>query len=547
MKKIDIKNQPSMGLKRTFSLTLNGIRYRLFRSVVTMIVITVAIAFLVNSLTEGLVKRAMLEEARKRVGTQRVATKWVARLSLPDTVEGILNRAAKSSPGDAWLKEAKAFAALSDQEITEFVAGAGQASSYLAFFAALGYDDRRQIVHTASGTAIFDRLQDPANMQRFDTELAKLLSVRFVSTASEFQTFCGKWKQIEATARKIQAGHAAAAKKVAAALTERNLLKVLADRDEAFVTAINAAGYQYSTDEAETVADQARVLLLYRLFEKRMGKQQVKKMISAELNTTPDKVTQKTLWHRLLKSRRKAEWVLKLIELQWKIEESYEDEAVQAALKAKFPDAKNLNEDFVLKSLMRDDDGKLVTWFKDLEQVKKLGISLGLEAEEAVTIADRKREVEKLLEAERKCGDAGEGMMGVGKRMGWLLLVSLVVCTVGITNAMLMTVTERFREIATLKCLGALDSFIMMMFVIEACVLGVCGGTLGAILGIVIGVLRMRVFVFGWVTWWAVRPAELALAVLAAIVVGVVLAALAAVYPSLKASRLAPMEAMRIE
>ena len=49
---------------------------------------------------------------------------------------------------------------------------------------------------------------------------------------------------------------------------------------------------------------------------------------------------------------------------------------------------------------------------------------------------------------------------GIQERMLWLILVSMVVCAVGIANAMLMSVTERFREIATLKCLGALDGTI---------------------------------------------------------------------------------------
>src|SRR5262249_9292677 len=49
-------------------------------------------------------------------------------------------------------------------------------------------------------------------------------------------------------------------------------------------------------------------------------------------------------------------------------------------------------------------------------------------------------------------------------RQIWLVVMSLVVCTVGISNSMLMSVTERFKEIGTMKCLGALDSFIVKLF-----------------------------------------------------------------------------------
>ncbi|MCK4402075.1 ABC transporter permease, partial [bacterium] len=43
----------------------------------------------------------------------------------------------------------------------------------------------------------------------------------------------------------------------------------------------------------------------------------------------------------------------------------------------------------------------------------------------------------------------------------WLVVLSLMVCVVGIANAMLMSVTERYKEIGTMKCLGALDRFII--------------------------------------------------------------------------------------
>ena len=142
--------------------------------------------------------------------------------------------------------------------------------------------------------------------------------------------------------------------------------------------------------------------------------------------------------------------------------------------------------------------------------------------------------------------DAGRGFMGLGERLAWLLFVSMLVCGIGICNAMLMTVTERFTEIATLKCLGALDGFIMLMFVLESSILGIVGGCIGAVLGALIALGRMLV-AFGIHFIGAMPATEILIGMAASVAMGMILAAVAAVLPSYQAARLAPMEAMRIE
>ncbi|MCX7935901.1 MAG: hypothetical protein N3A66_11665, partial [Planctomycetota bacterium] len=167
----------------------------------------------------------------------------------------------------------------------------------------------------------------------------------------------------------------------------------------------------------------------------------------------------------------------------------------------------------------------------------------GLDSERLLRLAGERRRLRQLSEIERQLLGAGRALT---ERLGWLLLVSLILCTVGIANAMLMSVTERFREIATLKCLGALDISILWMFVFEACLLGAVGGVLGAALGLILGLGRMLV-AFGGFLIAALPAGQLAVGSAVAVAAGVALAAIASVYPSLKAARLAPMEAMRIE
>lgn len=129
----------------------------------------------------------------------------------------------------------------------------------------------------------------------------------------------------------------------------------------------------------------------------------------------------------------------------------------------------------------------------------------------------------------------------------WLVGLSLLVCVVGVTNALLMSVTERFNEIATMKCLGAMDRSIMQMFVAEAVIQGVLGGTVGVVLGLLLTLLR-GFAEFGTLLGRGLGdwPQLLAAAGLS-LGLGVLLAAFAAIGPSWVASRLAPMEAMRVE
>jgi hypothetical protein len=153
----------------------------------------------------------------------------------------------------------------------------------------------------------------------------------------------------------------------------------------------------------------------------------------------------------------------------------------------------------------------------------------------------------------RSAGQTGarRDMRGV-----WLVTLSLMVCVVGITNAMLMSVTERFREIGTMKCLGALDKFVVKLFLIESSLQGVVGSLTGALVGFVLAFGRalftfhVKDLVTGQGYWLAIRffpGLELLLWVAIALVVGIVLSVVAAIYPAIRAARMEPVQAMRTE
>src|SRR3954470_4526225 len=104
----------------------------------------------------------------------------------------------------------------------------------------------------------------------------------------------------------------------------------------------------------------------------------------------------------------------------------------------------------------------------------------------------------------------------------WLLGVGLLVGFVGILNSMLMSVTERFRESGTMKCLGALDGFIVKLFLIESLFQGVVGTAIGIVLGFAASML-MALATYGHFGFVNVPWHDVGLAVVYSSVVGVLL------------------------
>ncbi len=129
----------------------------------------------------------------------------------------------------------------------------------------------------------------------------------------------------------------------------------------------------------------------------------------------------------------------------------------------------------------------------------------------------------------------------------WLLTLSMLVALVGIVNSMLMSVTERFREIGTMKCLGALDAFIVRLFFIESTIQGVVGTLIGIPIGFMLTYVRMGIS-FGFGTFdYAPLLGWTAINIAICLVIGTFLAVVAAWWPARTAAQMQPVEAMRVE
>jgi hypothetical protein len=495
MKTIDVKDQPKLSLNRTFEICLNGIKYRFFRSTVTMLVIAVAIAFMMNTLCEGISKKAVQTASREAIRQQLAATRWMNRLTSPITPENLLMELANTKDDDPLIGEVQAMGGLDKQQADNYRQFSKDAVIYLNFFDDLNYGYRRVLVSDASGVGIFSRLSPGSeNKKRFDEKIKTIKAARLPQDEL-FELVLKKWNldqpNYNEITEKIIAGYNNGIENIKIASQGKPIDESLSESSANFGETIRKIGFTSFTSEVgNMVTAQALNQKDTRRIDEAMSLIGVRQRIAARIYKQPGEVKTANVWNGLRGSG---------------------------------------DAEFLLNAM----------------QTEKMDVT-GLTTQRIVDLAKYRREIEINGKAAQACMDAGGGLMGLGVRMTWLIIVSLLVCAVGISNAMLMSVTERFREIATLKCLGALDGFIMALFVMEAGLLGLIGGAIGAVIGSIIGFGRMAVSfgtvftgAFPWLAWGE--------GFFFSLIVGIVLAALAGVYPSYIAARLAPMEAMRIE
>ncbi|WP_348813695.1 ABC transporter permease [Flavobacterium maritimum] len=134
-------------------------------------------------------------------------------------------------------------------------------------------------------------------------------------------------------------------------------------------------------------------------------------------------------------------------------------------------------------------------------------------------------------------------ILGITKYLGyasWIIsIITILGSSIALMNIMIVSVTERTREIGVRKALGAKKSTIAFQFFIETLLIGQFGGLVGIVLGILIGFAISTAMTFDFVIPWG--------AILAAFATSFMVAIVSGLYPAVKAAKLDPIEALRYE
>ncbi|RLE55517.1 MAG: hypothetical protein DRJ26_00735 [Candidatus Methanomethylicota archaeon] len=124
----------------------------------------------------------------------------------------------------------------------------------------------------------------------------------------------------------------------------------------------------------------------------------------------------------------------------------------------------------------------------------------------------------------------------------WVSLISIVVCAITIFNSMLISVAERYKEIGTMKCLGARNALILQLFLFESLSVGILGGLAGFFSSIIITMPIM------YIQLGRLPTVQIYLSTLTiSMSISVLVTLVATIYPAYYATKIDPVEALRFE
>jgi len=488
---IDVRKQTNLPLARTFDLCVKGISHRLLRSVLTLAVVILAVAFFMFLLSENALIGATAKGVGKENADQLLATRLLSRLFNAPTSVTLSRRLSEELHAcNLPTEEYARVTGWTPARVQRLAEQCAWEQSYLKFFDFIPVGKRTILVNKLKGREIFRRLAIPAEYEAFTAGLKPMLDLNLPGGLPAFSVYLkayGDYEQELTTFTAAWGSAVAAMTKATASLTGNSAV-------ELWLCGASPAQLRAWTDLATGLGFDLNSTLVDRMRDQlRLGR--LKEDIAQKLGTPETR----------------AQW------------------------RTAFADPRQLSTQ---DKLLRLDDARVVDLLDGAYTRQQLA-EVAAQARYQGRLSQYAAKLSGVMDP-----DAGDNALSA--RQAFLLFISFLVCMVGIANAMLMSITERFREIATMKCLGATDRYILIQFMLEAGLQGVVGGTLGMLIGFAIALVKdtlaFRSYVFAY---WPMGSVLLGVAI--SMAAGVFLAMLASIYPAWAASRMQPMEAMRVE
>jgi len=489
LKPIVVKDQVKLGPGRAFTLSLSGMYYRITRSAITVLILALAVAFLSYVLFYGIIAHDTKYLAYDQLKDSRMLGEWVSRLSTADPQQVIYTNVLHGD--ERRLAEYRSWGRLTEQETHTLKHACARLAQFYSYFDNIPRSARAVLIADGDPKALARQLVDTKRFETFENLLKELKLAQPMGNREELRAVIGTdYALVQDFASRIQLGQRLAIARIESALAGSSLYDAFGGATQGFKELLHQSGFEVSDAALERLSGQAR--------------------IDSDMK-------------RL----------------------------------AAFLEEPNLRSHAARRMAIKQSDVNLVRameWLTRKRRAEHLAAILHSEAGEqtldAVRLLTLAKGYARNVALQKAVGDEvpfrRTGIFSLPPRTLWLILVSFLVCVVGISNTMLMSVTDRFTEIATMKCLGAMDGFIMVLFVFEAMMQGVAGSVVGVVLGIVLSLVRSGMG-FGVLAFEALPYGDIALIGMLSFVTGIVIAALAATWPSWAAARLAPMEAMRVE
>ncbi|MBD3344476.1 MAG: FtsX-like permease family protein [Chitinivibrionales bacterium] len=489
MKPIVVKNQVRLGPVRCFRHSIGGMYFRLRRSAISILILALAVAFLSYILNYGLISRDTDYYAYSKLKDSRMLSEWISRLSSPDSDEEILSHVVAQNADR--MAEYKTWGMFSSDEMALFKKQAGTIHRFVEYFNSIPRTARAILIADQSPHNLGEKLKNPDDLETFLGKVSEMkLKPPLKSRENLVHCITEIYPSFYSFTRRIRKGQSQKIAALKQHFNGRRLHDIFITADSSLVGLLRSQGYRIDNAKFEILKEQAFDNIQLQRLGVIIDRKDVKPVVARKMGIERQKVNVQTFMH----------WL---------------------------------------------GEGNHAAWMQDFLSEEMTGFSLSRRRLEELSGTYRRNEslqaaLGKTLPVKRS------GLFSFHNETLWLIVVSFLVCIVGITNTMLMSVTERFKEIATMKCLGAMDDFVMLQFVFEALFQGIVGSFIGVLIGLALAVMR-SIIEYGGLIFEAFPVGDVFYSDLLSFLAGIIIASIAATWPSVVASRLAPMEAMRVE